>query len=249
MAQHQFSVDQHSKDDICDTSIQRLEKVVELGRQAQAALDSIRQIGYFEGPAPLTITTETTDLYFNGKRIEGHSVRFAVLQKRLQFSRADLPPLNNLKLEFKKSEQASYGGHDCVEVPLWCEGTVARQVDHIGKLVFVEGSEHLGDIRINKHHLSFINNHTKETVQVFSKIGTAKSKDAARVFATRLADLIVDIGDLENGDPEMHEYAQMAARTLDLQEAAPAWFIEDGVVERMWREIHEYIAVLRVMEA
>ena len=250
MARHKFSVDQYSKDDVCDRSIEQLKKVVELGLQAQTALDSIKSIGYFDGVAPVVMSVDTTDLYHNGKGVEGHSVRFAILQKRLGFSRADLPPLDNLKLIFGKPEEASYGGHDCIEVPLWCEGTVARQVDELGKLAFFEEKSCMGEIRINKHHLSYVNSVTRATVQVFSKLTTDKAKYSAKMFAKRLAEHIVDIGNYENSTKDSgRDLVPMAARTLDLQEAAPDWFVEDGVVERMWKEIHDMIAVMRVMEA
>ena len=255
MARHEFSVDKHSDDDVCDTAIEQLQRMVELGKHAQLALDSIKNTGHFTGPVPIAGPASNT--YWDGSHSLGHQVRFAILQKRQPYSRADLPPLDNLQLDYKDSVDGTYGGHDCIEVPLYAHGLVARQIDSTGTLKFVEEEGHLGKIRINKHHLSFVENSNNNTAQIYkSRPGSPgeplkKYQESATLFAKRLARLMVDAGaDKENivaGHGNI--YMPMAAKTLDLQNALPQWFIEDGVVERMFDEIHRYICCLRVMEA
>ncbi len=252
MARHDFSVDKHSDDAVCDTTIEQLQRMVELGKHAKLALDSIAKDGHFSGPAP--IAGPPTYNYWDGRQCPGHQVRFAILQKRQPYSRADLPSLDNLKLDFQESKEGSYGGHECIEVPLYAYGMVARQVDNVGTLEFFEESGHLGKIRINKHHLSFVENSNNNTAQVYKSRSTYapdKYQESAMIFAKRLARLMVDAGhNKENIAAARGEmYVPMAAKTLDLQNALPQWFIDDGVVERMFDEIHRYIAVLRVMEA
>jgi hypothetical protein len=244
---HRFSVDKHSDDETCDKVIEQLAKTVELGRQAQAALDSIRETGFFKGKAPVTGVSKR--IYMEGHHCEGHEVRFAAFQQRIVISRADLPPLNGLQLEFDAAKHnGNYGGHPCVEVPLWGSGVVARQIDDFGKLVFKEDRQHLGKIRINKHHLSFVENSTSETVQVYKSSSSSPDKPRALlVFAKRLARLMVNTGYYDDEFKPGYEVA-MAAKTEDLQNAAPQWFVDDGVVERMFDEIHRYICVLRVMD-
>lgn len=246
-----FSVDSNSDDAACAEAINRLETVVKLGQEAQRALDAIRDNGYFEGPAPVATEAAVHDFGFTpepgsyAKGYAGHSIRLAVLQKRLQFSRADLPALDNLKLEYGPLKKASYGGHDCMEIPLFAYGQVARQVDAIGTLEFDEDKHQLGAIRINKHHLSFVeDDYSRRTVQVYKTLvsSTPKAEAAALVFATRMARLIVDVA-------RRDDCLYLAARTLDLQRAVPKWFIDDGVVERMFGEIHQYVTCVTVMES
>jgi len=254
MGQFKFSVDSSSNDEACAEAINRLEQVVKLGQEAQRALDAIRDYGYYEGPAP--VATEPCAVHDFGfdrgpgtfaKGYVGHSIRPAVLQKRSTFSRVDLPPLDNLKLEYGPMKKGQYGGHDCSEVPLFAYGLVARQTDPIGKLEFDEDKHQLGVVRINKHHLSFVeDDYSRRTVQVYKTFSSspAKADAAALTFATRLARVMVGVS--RNDDHE--EYA-MAAKTLDLQRAVPRWFIEDGVIERMFGEIHQYITCVTVMES
>jgi hypothetical protein len=247
---HGFSVDKHSDDESCDKAIEQLERVVQLGRQAQAALDAIRETGFYKGKAP--VTGQPRRVYTEGHHGDGHEVRFAAFQQRVNISRADLPPLDELQLDYEPAKNnGSYGGHPCVEVPLYCKGAVAKQIDDFGKLIFKEDRQHLGKIRINKHHLSFVENSSGETVQVFQSSTSTKPDKynaSALVFAKRLARMIVNIGypdDVFAPGNEVH----MAAKTEDLQNAAPQWFVDDGVVARMYDEIHRYIRVMQVMES
>jgi hypothetical protein len=250
---HGFSVDMHSDDEACDRAVEQLERMVALGEQAKVALDAIRTQGYFEGRAPVA-GPESAQWYDGGRGQMGHSVRFAMLQKRQPFSRADLPPLGNLQLVFKEAEHTKYSGHPCIQIPLYCRGQVARQVDPAGTLQFFEEEQHLGTIRINKNHLSFIENSNNKTVHVFpnlSKAPAEKAKESAKLFSERLARLMVregvDLSDAQSASGG--KFVQMTARTLDLQNTSPQWFIEDGVVQRMYEEIYRYASVLEVMEA
>lgn|SRR5512135_390027 len=249
---HDFSVDKFSDDEACDRAIEQLERMVALGDQARAALDEIRSKGFYEGKAPVA-GPESPQWYDQGRGQIGHSVRFAVLQKRQPFSRADLPPLSNLQLIFKEAENTKYSGHPCIEIPLYCKGQVARQVDLAGTLAFYEQEQMLGTIRINKNHLSFIENSNRKTVHVYQDLSKApadKAKESATIFAERLARMMISEGlDISAESAEKAGFVLMAARTLSLQQAAPQWFIEDGVVQRMYEEIHQYARVLEVMEA
>ena len=246
---HGFSVDKHSDDESCDRAIEQLSNVVELGKQAQAALDSIREHGFFKGKAP--VTGSPRRIYSEGHTTDGHEIRFASFQQRVSVSRTDLPPLENLQLEYEPSKEGTYGGHSCVEVPLYCKGMVAVQIDHFGLLKFKEDRQILGRIRINKHHLSFVENSTAETVQVHrsgSAISSEKYKASAMVFAKRLARMMINVGYLHDIEMPLGDAVPIAAKTEDLQNAAPQWFIDDKIVERMFDEIHRYICILRVMD-
>jgi hypothetical protein len=251
---HDFSVDKFSDDETCDRAIEQLERVVALGEQAKRALEAIRTQGYYEGRAPLA-GNEIAQWYDGVHGTMGHTVRFAVLKKRQPFSRADLPPLDNLQLVFKDANMdAQYSGHPCILIDLYCHGQVARQIDSAGTLQFFEEEQHLGTIHINKNHLSFIENSNNKTVHVFpnlSKAPAEKAKESAKVFSERLARLMmregVDLSDAQSASGG--KFVQMTARTLDLQNTSPQWFIEDGVVQRMYEEIYRYVSVLEVMEA
>jgi len=238
-----FSVDSSSKDEECDKVITQLACLIELGKVAQSTLDTIRTTGYFEGIVPIASDKHTG--YHRGSctdvHAHHHTVRYAVLQKRQSISRADLPELGNLQLSFGKLRDSSYGGHDCKEVELFCEGLVARQIDQIGTTEFTQERKKLGSIRINKSHLSFVeDSYQKKTSTVYKTFAASpKSVESAQHFARCLGVFMMDTG------PE----PGLVAKTLDLQKESPTWFIEDGVVERMFGDIHQMIRVIEVMDA
>ena len=240
-----FSVDSSSKDEECDKVITQLACLIELGKVAQSTLDVIRTTGYFEGIVPIASDKHTG--YHGGSCTDVHTVRYAVLQKRQSISRADLPELGNLQLSFGKLRDSSYGGHDCKEVELFCEGLVARQIDQIGTVEFSQEREKLGSIRINKSHLSFVeDSYQKKTSTIYKTFAaSAKSADSAQHFARCLGAFMMDTGP----EPGTMRSLCLVAKTLDLQKESPTWFIEDGVVERMFGDIHQMIRVIEVMDA
>lgn len=246
MSRYGFSVNASSQDEDCDIVVDQLKRMVSLGKKAQTALKAIETQGYFEGMVPLAM--EKTDRHWeNGHQVHGHTVKYSALQQRKPFSRADLPALDNLKLVFKVADfEASYGGHECVEIPLHCTGQVARQIDPVGTIEFDEDKQKLGLVRINKHHLSFVENPSKETFHIPRRFRAANASEkdmaSAMFFAKRLARMMVN-----TREHTLREIG-MVAKPQDLQNAAPGWFVEDGVVERMFQEIHEYVTVLKVMD-
>ena len=241
-----FSVDSSSKDDDSNKAVTELMRLAALGRKAQEVLDTIRATGFYAGDVPLAGDQQTWD--------KKTTVRTALFQKRVPFSRADLPELGNLQLVYGDLKESSYGGHSCQEVTLWAEGTVARQTTRDGQVEFLQDKKMLGAIRINKNHLSFIEQWgTKKTVTIFKSPALPKWRESADVFARNLAQAMVGPehkkGVFNGMQQETVEDYALTAKMKDLQENSPAWFVEDGVVERMFEEIHCYIRVLEVMES
>ncbi len=234
-----FSVDSSSKDEDSNKAVTELMRLAALGRQAQEVLDTIRTTGYYAGDVPLAGDQQTWD--------HKTTVRRALFQKREPFSRADLPELGNLQLVYGDLKESAYGGHACQEVQVWAEGTVARQVTREGAVEFVQDKTNIGAIRINKNHLSFIERFgSKKTVTIFKSPALPKWKESALVFAGNLGvAMVAQVQDPNTSQPKF----ELIAKMRDLREHSPAWFVEDGVVERMFEEIHRYIRVLEVMES
>ncbi len=259
-----FSVDSSSDDKTCELVHQQLLQMIALGDMARCAMDSIRKHGYYEGPAPVVLRDDK--VWHEGSFYQGRTIRMAQFQKRQPIGKEDLPPLNNLQLEFGQPKEGTTFGND--EVPLFVKGLVARQQDDNGYTIFVERRSTMGSVRINKNHLSFVDVVSRKAVHIYRHrsdpnsrmvrhVAPDKAMESALVFATRLAKSMVDIehGNSDNGVEPVRQAMMpskdplMNAKTKALQDAAPQWFIEAGVVDRMFQEIHRYITIAEVMDS
>jgi hypothetical protein len=245
-----FTVDENSDPKVAETALEALRRMVEIGKQAEAALAAVERDGFYDGVAPLA-SEPTDDRYNNQYAVQGNyetkkktDVHFVHLPRRLPISRADLGDMARLRIEMGGVKDTSYAGNPTKEVPLYVAGPLAVQTaTGAAEYEVVEDRRECGHIRINKSHLSWLapaSYGTGDAHRVYKEMKYAGARESMKAFAVGVSRVLV-----VKGDKEM----LAAAKTLDLQNSAWEWFLEDGHAERMFRDIHEITRVIEVMEA
>jgi hypothetical protein len=236
-----FTVDEDSSDKAAQEALKDLRRMAKLGRMAQAALDSLRAEGHYDGLAPM-ISRPMDD--WNAKGRKKAEVRIRRLPRRLGVSRADLAPFAGLSLRLGKLKDTSYSGNPCRELELWLDGPMARQTaPGLAEYEIVQSSWRVGDVRVNKGHLSWLKEATYGTGAAFRIYQETKydgAKKTIEEFAKSVSKKLCTVG---------QEGMIPAAKTLDLQATAWEWLVADGVSERLLAEVHPAVTVAQVMES
>lgn len=237
-----FTVDEDSSEKAALEAVKDLRRMAKLGRMAQAALDSLRARGHYDGLAPM-IGLPQDD--WNAKGRKKAEVRIRRLPRKLGISRADLAPFGELRLRIGKGRDTSYSAHSCRELELWLDGPVMVQTEP-GQAVYEvrDLQQRIGDVRVNKGHLSWL-------------------QDSANGYGTGSAFRIYQETKYDGAKKTIAEFAKSvskrlctaekdvlpAAKTLDLQAGAWEWLVEDGVAERLLADVHPAVTVAQVMES
>ena len=245
-----FTVDENSDPEVAAKALEALRRMVEFGKQAALALAAVERDGFYDGAVPVA-SEPTDDRYNNVYAVQGHyetkkktDVHFVHLPRRLPISRADLGDMARLRVEMGQVKDTSYAGNPTREIPLFVAGPLARQTaTGVAEYEVVEDRRECGHIRINKNHLSWLapaGYGTGDAHRVYKEMKYAGAKESMVAFSKGVSKILV-----VKGSAEM----LAAAKTLDLQNTAWEWFLQDGHAERMFRDIHEITRVIEVMEA
>jgi hypothetical protein len=142
--------------------------------------------------------------------------------------------------------QVELGTHDGKEVELFVKGPIAYQVSQQSVYKIREGRHPIGSVRINKGNLLWISNigasfAKKGTFQLYKELKYSGARTSMEAFSRGVSKILAMV------EPDGLPLA--TAKTLDLQNNAWQWFLEDGHAERMFRDIHELIRVFEVMRS
>jgi hypothetical protein len=244
----QFTVDESIDAEMAEKALKNLRRMVRYGRMAERAMKSIAQKGYYDGLTPLADGIEP---FYGGRFSQGKKkseIRFARLPMRQPISREDLGPMSDLRLELGKIENTSYSGNSCKEVQLYINGPMAiQQKSALPVYTIEEDCRKIGSVRINKGHLSWLENdrngNSGGAWRIYKEMKYAGARDSLVAFAKGVS-LMLCVRD--KGDDGTLVYS---AKTLELQETAWEWFLADGYAEKFFREIHELIRVAEVMDS
>jgi hypothetical protein len=242
----QFTVDESISQEDAEEALRDLRRMIRYGRMAERAMKSLQEKGYYDGLAPLAPETDQLHRgqYSVGK--QKSDVRFAHLPKRLPISREDLGPMAELRLDFDKVETTSYSGNPCKEVKIYLEGPMAFQVaSGLPKYKIDEDRRQIGKIRINKGHLSWLENTASgygegSAWRVYKEMKYAGAQESLAAFSKGASLILVKREDSDH---------VFAAKTLELQATAWEWFLADGHAERFFAEIHQMTKIAEVMDS
>lgn len=256
MKKYGFSVDHFSDDVTCRKILLKLKRTIRLGKLAQDALREIETTGFTERMLP--VSGERNDSSWDNqskKYCKSHNVQLVRFRKREDISRADLGPMDQIHIELGKMVEGKYSVFVNKETDLTIHGPFRRQIDAQGTLETQELSVKIGFVRINKSHLSFVENgYGGATHQVYKSLKVSQHAAASyKAMANCIAKAIIGVSNERVVDPVTGVISgkeiDMSAKVHDLQAAAPQWLVDDGHIERICNEIHQTVKVLTVMEA
>lgn len=239
MSKLQFTVDESINPKDAEEAFKNLRRMIRYGRMAERALKSIKATGYYNGitplaPSPSSVYSSNSAQHAGKRKTD---VKFSYLPKRLGISREDLGPMSELRLEF-----GSMNMHR--EIELFLVGPMAEQVENgMPEYEVSPGRRRLGTIRINKGHLSWLENAqygTGGAWRVYKEMKYSGAKESLAAFSKGASKILVERQNQEHA---------FAAKTLELQAEAHAWFLADGHAERMFLEIHEMTKIIEVMQS
>ena len=244
MAYPTFTVDESIEPRDAEKALEELRRMAKYGRMADRALRSIREKGFYDGFAPLAGLPGSS---YSGQYAQGKKksdVRFARLPARRAVSREDLGPMGELRLELDKVRDTKYAGNDCKEVSLWLRGPMAVQVANgLPEYEIRESRRQLGSVRVNKGHLSWLENSaygSGAAWRVYKEMKYAGARESLAAFSRGVSCILTV---LESKD------LMFSAKTLELQATAWGLFLADGHAERLFRDIHGLIVAAIVMES
>jgi len=243
MADFTFTVDEDSSEKGAQEALSDLRRMARYGRMAQAALDSLKARGCYDGLAPM-ISLPQDD--WNAKGRKKAEVRIRRLPRKLGISRADLAPLGELRIRLGKGRDTTYSAHPCRELELWLEGPMMVQTrPGVAEYELTESSHRVGGVRINKGHLSWLQDSrsgygTGTAFRVYQETKYEGAKKTIAEFARSVSMCLCTVGERE---------MVPAAKTLDLQASAWEWLVADGVAERLLADVHPAVTISQVMDS
>lgn len=239
-----FTVDESIDPKDAEAAMRDLRRMIRFGKMAERAMRSLREKGFYDGLAPLAPQPGQAYVgqYSQGKRKA--DVRFARLPMRLGVSREDLGPMAELRLEFDRIEDTKYAGNPCKELDVFLAGPMALQVaSGLPRYEVREDRRKVGTVRINKGHLSWLENASYgngAAWRVYKEMKYPGAKESLAAFSKGASKILVELED---------KGMSFAAKTLELQATAWEWFLADGHALRFFRDIHESVRVAEVMES
>lgn len=217
------AIDEHSNQETVERGLAGLRKMVELGRLAEQALKEIQAKGSTFIKCPVA-----------GERYGGFSretefpegITWHRFPPLLPVSRADIPGFGTFKVQLGEAKAAEYSGHPCREVPVTVRLAGVKQVNW-NKHDPCTVECHPGKFRINKNHISFVDqNGSAYRLYKSMKVSPEAAKSAEGI-ARRLEFVVVG------------EKKKPSQKTVDLKAQVNDWFIQDGfhvpLMEELWR--------------
>jgi hypothetical protein len=244
-----FVVDNNSDPAEAKQVLRQLRRTVRLGKIAERALKSLEERGSFD--SRVVVLHREYGYYCAAVR---------KLSAYRPFSRDDVPGWPELTVVCGKKTIGSHGGSRFDQVSLWLLGTGfaprrhIKPVDQWEQVTLRKGvpGARLGTCRMKANgEVTFVvSSSLEETTNCVIRISrnpgaSAKSLAEAQRFARVVAACLVDVG----RPHELELFKKCPQYLTDLRRAAPDWLIEDGHVHRMFNDILDAVAVVRVMEA
>ena len=244
MSKYTFTVNENSSEEAAKSAVTDLRRMARYGRLAEKALKSIQSGGYYDKMAPMLTEPEPDwNAVHRSDSSMKATVRLRKFPKKLEISRSDLAPFKSLRTKLGKTIDSSHGGHPNKEVELWLEGpirvqTLPSQATYDQEDVSVQ----IGCIRINKGSISWLQRDSPygscQAFRVYRNLKHEGAENAVIAFAKTISKKLC-----------VHPGVPPAAKTLDLQNGAWEWLIDDGIAESLFAEIYPAITISQIMES
>lgn len=244
MSKYTFTVNEDSSEEAAKSAVTNLRRMARYGRLAEKALKSIQSSGHYDKMAPmLTEPEQDWSAHHRPENSRKAEVRLRKFPKKLGISRSDLAPFKSLRTKLGKTENSSHGGHPNKEVELWLEGpirvqTLPSQAAYVQEDVSIQ----IGSIRINKGSISWLDGTYPygacQAFRIYQNLKHKGAENAIIAFAKTISKKLC-----------VYPGVLPAAKTLDLQNGAWEWLIEDGIAENLFAEIHPAITISQVMDS
>jgi hypothetical protein len=229
-------------------AIRDLRRTVRLGKIAAKALVELKENKPYNKKVVLTT-------YNKYKKEYGSKV--ALFPEVKEVSRKDIPDFENLTIEFGKVVSTRMGNNTVKEVGVFVRGIgISLKVEYDESIrqsklkktkVQLDSSTYvarIGTLRIKKKGLSFQPNKSYVEVSVFElaprPLAVKSVLNDEVVIARIIAKIIVNYTVSKQSIPQKY---------LDLEKEAEKWLVEDGVTERMIKDMFDHVHVSKVMES
>ena len=232
----QYVVGNESNPVVVKRAIDGLRKMVAFGREAEVALAALESVGHYD---------HLTHWYDEHNKTVKRN-RFPRFEKVCV---DDMPMLSQLWLEPGRPEKAQYGGHKCVEYPLYLrgEGWVFDSSNESFELkpISQSGSE-IGKLRVSKSKMSYLSRYGKSAFHVSEKKSTIEATIKAMKSNAEMEMARIISGHLVR--PKSYE-VQLNQRAKDLHFFSPKWLVDFGHMRRILEDLVRGVCVADVMNS